>query len=442
MSALRGRALLAVTAVLAFVVAACTPVVLPSTGPATTTSTTTTTAPPDPCQPGGSSLQAQAPVGGVEYSAVIDPGGDGVGRPEFVAFSARTQAEKKSEISELEAGSDEVVDVGPAAPVQALVTPGDDPRYTNADSGQPQNVPLQFVKADGAWATYDGTGVTIAIVDSGVQANHPDLAANVLTGRDFVGSFGDAGCPFDGVDPFGHGTHVAGTAAAADNTIGGLGAAPSSKILPVRVLNSVGQGDPIDVARGIAWAADNGADVINLSLGGTGSDVSIESAIDYAVNTKGVLVVAAAGNCGQPSPSTSCPPSPPTNPPIYPAALDPVADGVIVIAVGALKSSWASQTPTEKSVYSNPNTYVDVAAPGNVIDSTLKNLSYGASSGTSMATPFVSAVVALLLQKCPATTPAQALTKLKTLLAPSASGFADDPNVKVLDAIAVTNAAC
>jgi subtilisin family serine protease len=175
---------------------------------------------------------------------------------------------------------------------------------------------LDQISAEEAWATSTGKGATIAIVDSGVDLSHPDLADKIVGGASFSGC-ADApnGCGNgDWEDGHPHGTHVAGIAAAiTGNGIGIAGTAPDADILAVRVLDDGGSGSFGEIAAGIRWSADNGADVINLSLGAlpgvqafeiTGLISDTEEAIDYAVS-KGVAVVAAAGNeafplCGSP----------------------------------------------------------------------------------------------------------------------------------------------
>jgi len=192
------------------------------------------------------------------------------------------------------------VAVGTASPATAATS---DPLY--AEQYGPQQI-----RAEQAWATSTGAGTVIAVVDSGVDLGHEDLAGKLVPGATFVGCAtscgnGDWRGP-DGVaqEADTHGTHVAGIAAAAtDNGIGIAGVAPDAKVMPVKVLED-GSGAFEDIASGIRWAADNGADVINMSLGGTqglqalvitGLLTDVQDAIDYAVS-KGVAVVAAAGN--------------------------------------------------------------------------------------------------------------------------------------------------
>ncbi|MGZ5406878.1 MAG: S8 family serine peptidase, partial [Aeromicrobium sp.] len=151
---------------------------------------------------------------------------------------------------------------------------------------------LNTLKAETAWASAVGNGVTVAVVDTGVQSSHPDLSGKVLSGYDVVAP-GTAA-----TDQNGHGTHVAGiVAAVAGNARGIAGLARGSKILPVRVLDSNGDGDTADLAEGIRWAANHDAKVINVSLESAQSDPATQSAVAYAVS-KNVVVVAAAGNNG------------------------------------------------------------------------------------------------------------------------------------------------
>jgi serine protease len=223
----------------------------------------------------------------------------------------------------------------------------------------------------------------VAVIDTGVRANHPDLAGQVLNGRYFLHS-DDGTTAFSGpggtTDGDGHGTHVAGTiGATANNNTGITGAAPGVKILPVQVLcGDDGSGFSSDVANGIKWAADNGADVINLSLGGSGASSAEQSAIQYARN-KGVVVVASAGNTGAGGAWS------------YPGAFPEV----IGVAATLNNNSRAS--------YSTTGSYVDIAAPGgtgsnsaNGILSTWNNGGYATISGTSMASPHVAAAAALV----------------------------------------------
>ena len=224
----------------------------------------------------------------------------------------------------------------------------------------------QKVQAPEAWDVTRGSSSTrIAIVDTGVQYDHPDLAGKVVRGYDFVDDDSD---PYDGN---GHGTHCAGIAAAVtDNGRGIAGMAPNATIYAVRVLDDNGSGTLDDVANGIIHAADNGADVISLSLGAPVGATTLRNAVDYAWNS-GSVVVAAAGNSG-------------TSLPSYPAYYDNA------IAVAATDSN------DNKASFSNYGSWVDVAAPGVDIYSTYTGSSYRSLSGTSMATPHVAGLAGLL----------------------------------------------
>ena len=180
---------------------------------------------------------------------------------------------------------------------------------------------LEQVNADEAWTQSTGAGEVVAIVDSGVDLTHPDLRAKLVPGATFTGCAANGPCGSGDWEsgnttgpPSPHGTHVAGIAAAVTNNgVGVAGAAPDASIMPVKVLTEEG-GSMAEIAAGIRWAADHGADVINLSLGAlpgvqalplVGIVADAKRAIDYAVS-KGVVVVAAAGNdfasiCGEPS---------------------------------------------------------------------------------------------------------------------------------------------
>ena len=222
-----------------------------------------------------------------------------------------------------------------------------------------------------------GSGTLVAVIDSGVNRTGTDLngtpqVPQVLDGCDWVTSPTNV-CRGTGVvDENGHGTHVAGIIAAKNDGVGITGVAPGSQILPLRVLDANGSGYLSDIAAAIDYAVANNADVINLSLGGTTNYYLIEDAINRAV-TAGVVVVAAAGNSG-----------PNNTLPSYPAAY------ANVIAVAATDSSGVVAT------YSNQGSYLDIAAPGSAIISTYPT-GYASLSGTSMASPHVAGIAALML---------------------------------------------
>lgn len=220
--------------------------------------------------------------------------------------------------------------------------------------------------ADHAWDVARGSSSQeIAVLDTGVDYTHPDLDGKVIRGYDFVQRDNTP------QDQNGHGTHVAGIAAAETNNATGIaGMAPNTKILAVRVLDANGSGSLANIADGIIYAADAGAEVINLSLGCDCSTTTLQNAVNYAWN-RGVVLVAAAGNDG-------------VNTTFEPASY------ANVIAVGATDSS------NRKASFSNWGTWVDVMAPGVDIVSTYPGNRYVYLSGTSMASPYVAGQAALL----------------------------------------------
>lgn len=224
----------------------------------------------------------------------------------------------------------------------------------------------------------DGKGITIAIVDTGVDLNHPDLKDKVVPGYNAIL---DSTNSYDLQDRNGHGTHVAGIAAAAKgNGYGIVGVAYNAKIMPIKTMNRDGEGQDTDIARGIRWAVDHGAKIINLSLGSDAEESVLKSAVQYALS-KNLLVIAAAGNYDSGN-----------NPGVsYPAA-DPG-----VMAVGAVDQ----QSAIADFSVSGPK--IALTAPGVEIlsdywDATLGS-TYAWMDGTSMASPFVSGAAALVWSK-------------------------------------------
>jgi subtilisin family serine protease len=256
---------------------------------------------------------------------------------------------------------------------------------TGPDPGRPLQWGLDAVGADVAWNVTRGTGVTVAVVDTGV-APAPDLAGRLLPGWNVLTADANA------ADDNRHGTHVAGTIAEdAGNTLAEAGLAPEAQILPVKVLDATGSGSDSDVAAGIAWAATHGARVINLSLGAPAPSHILADAVRSAVS-HGVTVVAAAGNDG--------------GRPGYPARLPGV------IAVGAIDRSLAV------AAFSARGRGLDLVAPGvGVVQQTLGDRpgswSEQSFDGTSMAAPHVSATAALVLASGRATTPATVALRLE-----------------------------
>ncbi len=189
-------------------------------------------------------------------------------------------------------------DVASPSPTTATTHWGPTPSSATSGGSRTTSNPAADVNALPAWARTRGAGQVIAVVDTGVDLTHPDLLPNLWTGAGGIHGHDFVDGDDNPDDHEFHGTHVAGTAAAvADNDLGVAGVAPQAQIMAVRVLDATGSGFSSDVADGIVFAAQNGADVINLSLGGPGSDPVGSAAVDVA-NANDAVVVAAAGNSG------------------------------------------------------------------------------------------------------------------------------------------------
>src|SRR5438105_486670 len=228
------------------------------------------------------------------------------------------------------------------------------PALTPNDPDYPSAWHLPQVNAPQAWDAADGTGVVIAILDSGIDATHPDLADNVVAGFNFYSNNTDL------TDVTGHGTKVAGTAAmAGNNLIGSTGVSYKSRIMPVRVADATGYAYYSTLANGLVWAADHGARVASMSFQGVCGSATILSAAQY-MRDKGGVVTGAAGNTGveeliAPSDSITC---------------------VSATDRSDLQASWSSY-----------GSFVDVAAPGVSIYTTTSGGGYGFVSGTSFSAP-------------------------------------------------------
>jgi subtilisin family serine protease len=327
------------------------------------------------------------------------------GRTEAHTLTVTSAADKSAQLDALATTSGAVVSFEVDTGVQEVAI--DDPVYLGppTSSSGPQYW-VDTVRYETAWGAglAQGSFTRIAIVDSGVQADHPDLGRTenggaVAPGADFLNAsvIGD-----ERTDSGSHGTHVAGIAGARDNTIGGIGGAPKATIVPVRVLNG-GSGSIANVANGIIWAANpslGDADVINLSLGSSQCSETLFDALQFALSFN-VTIVAAAGNC-------SC-----TTERLYPAAFSANLTGVIAVA--------STDVNNQHSPFSNVNDYLTISAPGSAIWSTIPATGYGLKSGTSMASPAVAAVVALLKAKCTAYTPARVRNRLTSTAQPLGS---------------------
>lgn len=226
------------------------------------------------------------------------------------------------------------------------------------------NFPI--IATDRAWELDRGNReVIVGVVDTGVDLNHPDLKDRLLKGWNVIAQNNSP------ADDVGHGTHVAGVVAAAtNNNLGVAGMTWYNPVLPVKVLDHTGAGSTYAVAQGIIWATDNGAKVINLSLGNYADANFLHDAVRYAFE-RDVVLIAASGNDN-------------TEQPGYPAAYPEV------FAVAA------TDEDKKKAPFSNYGDYIDVAAPGVSIASTYMNNQYAALSGTSMASPHVAALAGLI----------------------------------------------
>ncbi len=263
-----------------------------------------------------------------------------------------------------------------SAEVDRLVAPdqvGNDTYYTSAWH-------LPKIQAPTAWDSSLATGVTIAILDSGVDGTHPDLSGKMVPGWNFYDKNANT------ADVYGHGTKVAGSAAAASNNgLGVTGVAWNAKIMPVRISDVNGYAYWSTIAEGLYWAADNGAKVANISYAVQGS-VTIQNAANY-MRSKGGIVVNSAGNTGV----------------LVSAAANAALISVSATEGNDLRASWSSF-----------GDYVDVSAPGAGIWTTTRGGGYAAVSGTSFASPVTAGVIALMMSAKPTLKPAEIESMLKS----------------------------
>jgi subtilisin family serine protease len=268
---------------------------------------------------------------------------------------------------------------------------------------------LPKIEAPAAWDFSTGDGIIVAVLDTGVDSTHPDLAANMVPGWNMFDNNDDT------ADVHNHGTWVAGTiAAAANNGAGSAGVAWSAEIMPVRISNPDGAAFISTIANGIRWAADHGAKVVNNSFSGVAGSATIRSAAQYLRNKGGVLVVS-AGNTG--------------------SRLNHSPSDVILVASATDSSdqrpSWSSYGP-----------YVDIAAPGVSIFTTSRGGGYSFVSGTSFSSPIVAATAALMFAANHELTPADLdQLMLSTTTDLGAPGFDDFYGTGRVDASAAVVAA-
>jgi hypothetical protein len=269
---------------------------------------------------------------------------------------------------------------------------------------------LPKIQAPEAWDLSQGApGAVIAILDSGVEASHPDFAGKLVAGYNTYSNSTNT------ADQFGHGTEVAGAAGAiTNNAVGVAGVAGSAPIMPVRVTDASGRATSASIASGIIWAADHGARVVNLSFNGIAGNTTIRTAAEYAYN-HGTLVVAASGNC---------------------ACADPTPENPYVLSVSATDES------DSLAYFSSTGAFVDLSAPGTNILTTARFGLYAADSGTSLASPIVAGVAALMFAANPALTPALVTQLLEaTAFDPSGDGYDQSFGHGRVDAFAAVSTA-
>jgi len=280
--------------------------------------------------------------------------------------------------------------------------------HRNLQVGQSTPYGIEMVKAKDVWKKYNkGENVRVCVMDTGVDGDHPDLDSDRLFG-------------YDGnelVQPWyrdvdGHGTHVSGTIAASDNNQGVVGVAPEAEIFTARVFSTNGQFYSSNIITALQACKDGGANVISMSLGGPYSVAYERQAYEDLHAKFGIVTIAASGNTG----GTDL---------LYPASYDNV------ISVGSVNWNY------DRSSFSTKNNKVDVAAPGSSILSTWGNGNYASVSGTSMACPHVSGVVALMLSANPSATPAQIFAALESSSEnPNTEGRDDDMGHGIVNALA------
>jgi subtilisin family serine protease len=285
-----------------------------------------------------------------------------------------------------------------------------DPALLPNDTQYASQWHLPQINAPQAWDLTQGApGAVIAILDSGVDATHPDFAGKLVAGWNTYANTSNT------ADQFGHGTEVAGAAGALTNNAQGIaGVAGAAPIMPVRVTNATGGATSASIANGITWAADHGARVVNLSFNGVAGNTAIRTAAEYAYN-HGTLVVAASGNCG---------------------CADPTLENPFILSVSATDESDGL------AYFSTTGPFVDLSAPGTNILTTAMYGLYFAESGTSLASPIVAGVAALMFSANTALTPALATQLLEaTAFDGGAAGYDEGFGYGRVNAFAAVSAA-
>lgn len=216
------------------------------------------------------------------------------------------------------------------------------------------------------WGKSLGDGVTVAVIDTGCDLDHPDIKNNLINGINILNK------KHDPIDDNGHGTHVSGTIAAENNGLGMVGVAPKTKILPIKALDSEGNGNNQNIAKSIVYAADRSCDFITMSLGSPVDSLDIKRAIKYATNKK-CIIFCAAGNSG------------PNTPIMYPAKYPET------IAIGSIDRNL------NRSNFTCSGIELDFLSPGQDILSCVPDNGYAYMSGTSMANPFAVGCASLIL---------------------------------------------
>lgn len=268
---------------------------------------------------------------------------------------------------------DQAVDALRRNPRVAYVEPDYLRRATDLELTAAWSVAL--IGAGAVHGSNTGSGVVVAIVDTGINCTHTDLACDLGAGRDFIASEGGSAIVPDS-DEYGHGTHVAGTVAALANGTGVVGVAPGATLVPVKVCDANGSCPTSRIIAGVEYASAVGIKVVNMSLGSRFASTAERTAMDAAA-ANGVVLVAAAGNAGNCSGNN--------NAVEYPGGYDSV------IAVAAVNQDL------QRACFSSSGPQVELSAPGVSVYSTWTDGGYKTGSGTSMAAPHVAGTVALLL---------------------------------------------